>query len=874
MKTRALLLLAGLAGLGGISLAQPGLLTISGPCPAPIGVQGVAYSGFPLTVSGGIPPYTYSNITLPPGLTFNPVTASVGGTPTSSGSFPISIRVTDSNLQFQNTQTYSCPGLTVIPALTITSACPVTATVNAPFSYSATASGGVGPYSFSFASAPPGLTINAGTGLVSGSFGVSGAFSFALRVTDSAQQFQQSKTQTCTFTVSPPPAGRLQITSSCPASPIVQGSSFAQTLTASGGDGNFTWSISTGSLPPGLSLIGNKIGGSAQGPPGTSRFTIQVSSGDQSTTLACSLTVTAARLQLTSGCPTDAVQGVPYTFVLSATAGAGPGTYAFSIVNGSLPAGLSLNGSTISGTPQGPAGSSPFTIQLTSGAETATSSCSMNIAATPLTLAGTCPASAEAGKPVSTTVTATGGQAPYTFSFTGSPWLSLNNGTVSGTPPAEGTGTFTVTVTDAAKAAKSLSCSFPVTAPVLQITGTCPASAVVRNSSVSIPFSATGGRAPYAWTLSGPPWLSLSAATGAATTVTGIPLDAGTFQFTLTLSDGAESRPATFRCSLVVVAALQITTSAGCPSSPLAFQTGVNVALTAAGGAPPYTWSLSGPSWLSLSTATGPAASLTGSASTLGSGSFTVTLSDSANTPAASLSCALLVNLVPAVSITVPATSTSGQDLPIRVGLGSTYQTDIKGTLTLTFTGDGSLPDDPAVQFQNGARSMDVTIPAGSTAQPQVMVKTGTIAGVVTVALALTANGVDVTPPGLAPQRIQIARAVPVLTAVDCVRVSASAFNVIIDGYTNTREAIDATFTFQPATGANLGTTQLQVSATPLFTAWFGNTQNSGRAGGTFRYTQPFNTQGNATDVAAVAVRLTNSIGPSISQSGVACRVQ
>ena len=55
---------------------------------------------------------------------------------------------------------------------------------------------------------------------------------------------------------------------------------YSETLVATGGDGNYTWSVTVGSLPTGLSLttstglISGTLGGSG------STFTVQVTSGD------------------------------------------------------------------------------------------------------------------------------------------------------------------------------------------------------------------------------------------------------------------------------------------------------------------------------------------------------------------------------------------------------------------------------------------------------------------------------------------------------------------------------------------------------------------------------------------------------------------
>lgn len=218
------------------------------------------------------------------------------------------------------------------------------------------------------------------------------------------------------------------------------------------------------------------------------------------------------------------------------------------------------------------------------------------------------------------------------------------------------------------------------------------------------------------------------------------------------------------------------------------------------------------------------------------------------------------------VALNAPTTASSGQDQTITLAIGGTYPVEVTGTLTLTFTGDSGLPDDPAIQFQNSSRVITFNVPAGTTLQPQqIAVKTGTTAGVITITPAFTASGVNVTPPGITPQHIQILRGAPGIASVTCTR-NGSGFTVVVDGFTNTREATQATFDFQSASGAALGTTELTVNVGPLFSSWFGGTASAG-AGGLFRYTQPFTVQGNTTDIGSIAVKLANTSGSSAQAS-------
>jgi hypothetical protein len=136
-------------------------------------------------------------------------------------------------------------------------------------------------------------------------------------------------------------------------------------LGASGGTAPYDWSLASGSsLPTGLNLKGSTISGTPTS-QGTTQLTVEVkdsSTPSQTKTQALKLTIDASSLSITTTSLATGTAGTPYSASLSASGGTPP--YTWSVASGSsLPAGLSLNVATISGTPTS-AGTTNFTVQV------------------------------------------------------------------------------------------------------------------------------------------------------------------------------------------------------------------------------------------------------------------------------------------------------------------------------------------------------------------------------------------------------------------------------------------------------------------------------------------------------------------------------
>ena len=159
-----------------------------------------------------------------------------------------------------------------------------------------------------------------------------------------------------------------------------QSVAYSQALTASGGTSPYSWSVSSGTLPTGLSLSSS---GTLSGTPtvaGAFPFTVTVKdavSGSASASLSINV-VGLPPLQITSSQLPGGTVGSAYSATLSASGGTSP--YSWSVSSGTLPTGLILSSSgTLSGTPT-VAGAFPFTVAVKDAASaSASASLSINV---------------------------------------------------------------------------------------------------------------------------------------------------------------------------------------------------------------------------------------------------------------------------------------------------------------------------------------------------------------------------------------------------------------------------------------------------------------------------------------------------------------
>jgi hypothetical protein len=336
------------------------------PASLPGGQVSIPYSAT-LMATGGVLPYSWSvaSGSLPPGLTLttNPdSTATISGTPTTLGPSTFTIQVADAESP-PATGTSAPLSITIEGFVTITTTSLPNGTVAIFYDSQLMATGGTTPYKWSITSGvlPPGLSLTPATGVISGTPTTTGPYPITVQVADSEST---PVTATAAFTITIDPTPPLQVTTSS-LLPGTQGVYYTSPLAATGGVPPYSWSLTTGSLPAGLTLSGTGVIAGTPIASGSFPITVQATDTQMNTASAgLTLTINSGPLVITTTLALPSgIQSVPYSATLGAAGGTPPYTWAVRL--GTLPSGLTLNPSTgvISGTPTA-SGTSSIEVQV------------------------------------------------------------------------------------------------------------------------------------------------------------------------------------------------------------------------------------------------------------------------------------------------------------------------------------------------------------------------------------------------------------------------------------------------------------------------------------------------------------------------------
>jgi large repetitive protein len=304
------------------------------------------------------PEWTLSSGSIPPGLTFssNGLTGAViSGTPTQAGNFTFYITVhhpfrEGSCAGDSSDKKHTIPIVLGLPKLTLGPESTTPATTGTPYSLQMTATvSDAKAWSISSGTLPPGLNIDASTGLISGTPTTAGTYSFTVFAKVNADTRSDAKSLQIVvrdpLTVS---AGEPFVAQRAVGEVSVP---FNATMQAQGGFGTYTWAVTAGTVPPGLALLNGAIMGR---PTTAGSFTFITSVTDAEGRMAnyTARIVVAEKLSISTLVLKPGKVGKLYAAKLKTLGGVKPTSWR--IFRGPLPRGIRFDRTlgTLSGTPK------------------------------------------------------------------------------------------------------------------------------------------------------------------------------------------------------------------------------------------------------------------------------------------------------------------------------------------------------------------------------------------------------------------------------------------------------------------------------------------------------------------------------------------
>ncbi|WP_230405429.1 putative Ig domain-containing protein [Plesiomonas shigelloides] len=609
------------------------------------GTVAAAYSAT-FSASSGTAPYSYAVTlgALPDGLTLNTSTGELSGTPTADGTSNFTITATDAN------STTGARAYSLVIGVQPVTANAVTTTVAANSSANTITLNLTGGTAISVAvatNASHGTATASGTGITyTPTAGYSGADSFTYTATNAAGT---STAATVSITVTAP---TLSLTPSTLFAGTVA-AAYSATISTSSGTAPYSYAVTLGSLPDGLTL--NTSTGELSGTPtadGTSNFTITATDANSATgARAYSLVIGVQPVTANAVTTTVAANSSANTITLNLTGGT---AISVAVATNASHGTATASGTGITYTPTaGYSGADSFTYTATNAAGTSTAATvSITVTAPTLSLTPSTLSAGTVAAAYSATISASSGTAPYSYAVTlGSlpDGLTLNTSTgeLSGTPTADGTSNFTITATDANSATGARAYSLVI--GVQPVTANAVTTTVAANSSANtITLNLSGGTATSVAVATN---ASHGTATASGTSITYTPTAgySGSDSFTYTATNAAGTSTAA-TVSITVTAPQFVFTPLSGALPPTTVNQNYQTSIKVSGGTPPYSYAISNgalPDGLALNPATGE---ISGIPKANGDFNFSVTATD-ANQATTTATYSLVSNAEPVIVV-------------------------------------------------------------------------------------------------------------------------------------------------------------------------------------------------------------------------------